>query len=140
MRRHRGGHDSDNDNDGYSDAEKAPTVPTPGCNSVSPHRQPVPLQPEHPPNLSAGAVVGKLSDDPDGNASLSFARTPGPGSRDNALFFVGPQNLQALSSLDFETNSTLASGSGSATTETPASPGPSFFPSSMIRRTTRPSV
>ena len=105
-------YDSDNDNDGYSDAEESAYGSDPlDANSVA----------NAPPdnlflsnlsileNLSAGAVVGKLSgSDPDGNASLSFARTPGPGSRDNALFFVGPQNnLRALSSLDFETNSTL---------------------------------
>ena len=91
-------YDSDNDNDGYSDAEESAYGSDPlDANSVA----------NAPPdnlflsnlsileNLPAGAFMGKLSgSDTDGNASLSFARTPGPGSRDNALFLLFLPNPQ----------------------------------------------
>jgi hypothetical protein len=59
--------------------------------------------------MPAGTVVAMIvGSDPDGNQTLSYSRTQGPGSADNESFQVGQHGrLRTNKSLDFETHSTM---------------------------------
>ena len=88
--------DPDDDGDGFSDVTEIAYGSDPrNVNSVA-NQAPTALDLNNTTiaeNQPAGTIVGKLTGiDPDGNATLSYSRANGQGSKHNNQFFVGPHN------------------------------------------------
>lgn len=104
--------DGDDDGDGFADIEEIAYGSDPHNPNSLANQVPGGLQltaSEVRENMPAGTVVGMIVGfDPDGNQTLSYSRTQGPGSADNESFQVGQHGrLRTSKSLDFEKNTTM---------------------------------
>ncbi len=104
--------DGDDDGDGFADIDEVAYGSDPRNSNSLANQAPGGLHltaSEVRENMPAGTVVAMIvGSDPDGNQTLSYSRTQGPGSADNESFQVGQHGrLRTNKSLDFETHSTM---------------------------------